>query len=95
MRIFVDGFFCIKRGVLGFFYCKGLYEWYSGNLNAALKYFNSARQDAQWRQKAIYNMIEICLNPNDEMLGDQFSDFGDREYKDSRSLALKTGEKSF
>lgn len=86
-------FFCNKRYVLGFFYCKGLYEWYSGNLNAALKYFNSARQDVQWRQKAIYNMIEICLNPNDEMLGDQFSDFGDREYKDSRSLALKTGER--
>lgn len=37
-------------------------------------------------------MIEICLNPNDELLGDQFSDFGDREYKDSRSLALKTGK---
>lgn len=79
----------------GFFYCKGLYEWYSGNLNAALKHFNNARQDVQWRQKAIYNMIEICLNPNDEMLGDQFSDFGDREYKDSRSLALKTGKSFF
>lgn len=82
---------CTVRVILGLFYCKGLYEWYSGNLNAALKYFNSTRQDIQWREKAIYNMIEICLNPNDEMLGDQFSDFGDREYKDSRSLALKTG----
>lgn len=53
--------------------------------------FNNARQDPEWGQEAIQNMIEICLNPNNEMLGDQFTDFVDREYNDSRSMALKTG----
>lgn len=37
-------------------------------------------------------MIEICLNPDDEMLGDQFFDGDDTEYRDSRTMALKTGE---
>lgn len=36
-------------------------------------------------------MIEICLNPEDEMLGDQFFDGDDSEYRDSRTMALKTG----
>lgn len=75
----------------GLQYAKGLYEWYSGNLNAALRYFNLARQDLQWGQKAIYNMIEICLNPDDEMLGDNLIDPDDLEYRDSRSMAIKTG----
>lgn len=35
-------------------------------------------------------MIEICLNPDDEVLGEQFVD-DDLEYRDSRSMALKTG----
>ncbi|KAJ8937364.1 hypothetical protein NQ314_011910 [Rhamnusium bicolor] len=65
-------------------------KWYSGNLNGALRNFNNARQDPELGQMAIYNMIEICLNPDDEMLGEQFMDTDDIEYRDSRSMALKT-----
>lgn len=75
----------------GFSYATGLYEWYSGNLNSALKNFNNARQDPDWGRQAICNMIEICLNPDDEMFGEQFND-DDLEYRDSRSMAIKTGK---
>lgn len=73
-------------------FCTALYQWYSGNVNGALRNFNGARQDPEWGQSALRNMIEICLNPDDEMLGDQFMDSEDlNEYRDSRSMALKTG----
>ncbi|KAJ8985639.1 hypothetical protein NQ317_015135 [Molorchus minor] len=77
----------------GFLYCTALYQWYSGNLNGALRNFNNARQDPAFGQSAIYNMIEICLNPDDEMFGDQFMDSDDIEYRDSRSMALKTADR--
>lgn len=75
-----------------FLYCLGLYQWYSGNLNSALRNFNAARQDLTFGQKALYSMIEICLSPDDEMLTEQFTENDDIEYKDSRSMALKTGK---
>lgn len=77
----------------GFCFCTALYQWYSGNLNGALRNFNNARQDSEWGQEAIYNMIEICLNPEDEVLGEQFMDSDDLEYRDSRSMALKTADR--
>jgi tetratricopeptide repeat protein 21B len=54
---------------LFYFYLQGLFEWYSGNPNSALKMFNKARRDHEWGQRSIYNMIEICLNPDNQMLG--------------------------
>ena len=48
---------------------QGLFEWYSGNPNDALKMFNKARRDNEWGQRSIYNMIEICINPDNQMLG--------------------------
>lgn len=77
----------------GLAFATALYQWYSGNLNAALRNFNIARQDRVWGQQAIYSMIEICLNPEDELLGDQANDLDDYEYRDSRSMALKTAER--
>lgn len=77
----------------GFLFCTALHQWYSGNLNGALRNFNLARQDPHWGLQALYNMIEICLNPDDEMLGDQFMDSEDIEYRDSRSMALKTADR--
>ncbi|VDM95115.1 unnamed protein product [Thelazia callipaeda] len=52
------------RAVLdaGFNYCKGLDEWYTGRPNAALHLFSQARRDLEWGERAIYNMIEICLS---------------------------------
>ena len=43
----------------GLNFCKGMYEWYAGNANDALKLFNKARKDQEWGQRAIYNMIEL------------------------------------
>lgn len=76
-----------------FLFCKAMYEWYSGNLNNALKNFNNARQDPDFGLLAIYNMIEICLNPDDEMFAEQFTDNDDLEYRDSRTMALKTTDR--
>lgn len=78
----------------GFCYCKAMYQWYSGNLNAALVNFNIARQHEELKKNAIYNMIEICLNPNGELMGEQFSEIFDSDYSDARSMALKTGMKN-
>ncbi|XP_065169369.1 tetratricopeptide repeat protein 21B-like [Atheta coriaria] len=78
----------------GLFYCTALYQWYTGNLNSALRNFNQARQDPDWGADAIINMIEICLNPDDDMFGDQFNvDVDDFDYRDSRTMAIKTAER--
>ncbi|NXX88206.1 TT21B protein, partial [Centropus bengalensis] len=53
----------------GFQYCKGLYLWYTGEPNDALRHFNKARKDTDWGQNALYNMVEICLNPDNETVG--------------------------
>lgn len=52
---------------------------YIGNPNDALKYFNKARKDSDWGQKAVYNMIEICLNPDNETIGGEVFDSVDQD----------------
>ncbi|XP_015604649.1 tetratricopeptide repeat protein 21B-like [Cephus cinctus] len=78
----------------GFSYCAGLLEWRTGKLNSALRHFNSARRDPEWGQQSIYNMIEICLDPDDDstLSNDPFND-DDSEYQDSRTMALKTAQR--
>ncbi|KAJ3592050.1 hypothetical protein NHX12_007180, partial [Muraenolepis orangiensis] len=53
----------------GFNYCRGLYLWYTGEPNDGLRHFNKARKDRDWGQNAVYNMIEICLNPDNHTIG--------------------------
>ena len=81
----------------GLNFCKGLFEWYSGNPNNALKLFNKARRDNEWGQRAIYNMIEICLNPDNQMLGGEVFESVDSdvhaESRDSQEMALRTADK--
>lgn len=82
----------------GFNYCKGLYEWYTGNPTAALKLFNKARKDSDWGNLSIFSMIEICLNPdNDTLGGEVFEDEGtgavDRDKMESEQVAVRTAEK--
>ncbi|XP_061174848.1 tetratricopeptide repeat protein 21B-like isoform X2 [Saccostrea echinata] len=82
----------------GYNYCKGLHEWYTGNPTAALKSFNKARKDNEWGNLSIYNMIEICLNPdNDTLGGEVFEDEGtgavDRDKMESEQVAVRTAEK--
>ncbi len=78
-------------------FCRGLYEWYAGNPNDALKLFNKARKDSEWGQRAIYSMIEICLNPDNQMLGGEVFESVDSdvhaESRDSQEMALRTADK--
>ncbi|XP_061548773.1 tetratricopeptide repeat protein 21B-like isoform X4 [Phycodurus eques] len=53
----------------GFNYCKGLYLWYTGEPNAALRHFNQARKDTKWGQNAVHKMTEIYLNLNNDFMG--------------------------
>ena len=35
----------------------------------ALHHFNQVRRDGEWGEKALFNMVKICLNPDDDCLG--------------------------
>ncbi|KAK2509919.1 hypothetical protein MC885_009975 [Smutsia gigantea] len=83
----------------GFQYCKGLYLWYTGEPNDALRHFNKARKDSDWGQNSLYNMIEICLNPDNETVGGEVfenleGNLGNSpEKQESVQLAVRTAEK--
>nr|CAD7440821.1 unnamed protein product [Timema bartmani] len=70
----------------GLCYCKALYKWYSGNPNSALSQFNGARQDSEWGQQAIYNMIEICLSYDNDTIDMSEDNEGSRE------IGIRTAE---
>ncbi|XP_006161408.1 tetratricopeptide repeat protein 21A [Tupaia chinensis] len=53
----------------GFNYCRGLYCWHTGQPNEALTFLNKARKDSTWGQSATSHMVQICLNPDNEVLG--------------------------
>ncbi|EPB73844.1 hypothetical protein ANCCEY_07063 [Ancylostoma ceylanicum] len=78
----------------GYNYCKGLHEWYSGEPNAALQAFNRARRDLEWGERALYNMIEIVLNPDNEVIGGEVLDHVEERGDDAdREMAAKTAER--
>ncbi|XP_058794945.1 tetratricopeptide repeat protein 21B-like [Phymastichus coffea] len=84
----------MEKPEAGFYYCSGLLDWRTGKFNSALRNFNAARRDSEWGQQAIYNMIEICLDPDDDnnvVSSEIFSD-DDADITDSRSLALKSAQ---
>ena len=53
----------------GLNYCKGLYHRYLGETNQALSCFIRASKDSDFGVRALYNMVAIYLNPDDETLG--------------------------
>ncbi|KAM4028837.1 tetratricopeptide repeat protein 21A isoform 2-T2 [Anomaloglossus baeobatrachus] len=83
----------------GYNFCKGLYCWHIGQPNEALKYFNKARKDNDWGQRAVTNMIQICLNPDNEVVGGEVFDNLEEdssllgEKRDSEKLGVRTAEK--
>ena len=79
----------------GLNYCKALYDWYSGSPNSALRYFNAARRDLEWGQQSIFNMIEICINPDGDIPnGNDMIDNGDSgDFSDDRAIALRTADR--
>ena len=46
----------------------------------ALKHFNKARKDSDWGTMAMYNMIEICLNPDSDTIGGEVFDAVDLDH---------------
>ncbi|XP_034111910.1 tetratricopeptide repeat protein 21B-like isoform X4 [Drosophila nasuta] len=76
-------------------YCNGLFEWYNGSLNSALRYFNLSRRDPVWGLQSKLNMIDICLNPDGETpnSNDIFEAGDSGEFNESRLIALRTAER--
>ncbi|XP_003377366.1 putative tetratricopeptide repeat-containing domain protein [Trichinella spiralis] len=67
----------------GFNYCKGYYEWNRGNPDGALQCFNRVRKDPQWGELATYNIVEICLNPDNQVIGSEYLEKDQSEDADS------------
>ena len=59
---------CQRINLAGLYYCKGLYKRFEGDPAGALKELNWARFDNLYGKSAIMNMIEIYLNPANEMI---------------------------
>jgi tetratricopeptide repeat protein 21B len=62
----------------GLHFCKGLFARYKNNVVEAIEEFNLARRDPEWGERALINMIEIYLNPDNE----NFWDTGDSNASD-------------
>ncbi|POM60252.1 hypothetical protein PHPALM_30915 [Phytophthora palmivora] len=58
----------------GLHFCKGLYARFRNNVVEAIEEFNLARRDPEWGERALINMIEIYLNPDNENLWDAGND---------------------
>ncbi|KAF8359754.1 ift-139 [Pristionchus pacificus] len=76
----------------GYNYCKGIHEWYSGNMNNALQCFNRARKDLEWGEKAIYNIVEVLLNPENDIVGVSNNEDDSEESTNSTTAARFLGE---
>lgn len=66
-----------RSSMAGLAFTKGLYHRYMGEPHAALKELNVARFDSFFGEAAISNMIEIYLNPLNEMI---YTSQGDNDY---------------
>jgi tetratricopeptide repeat protein 21B len=66
-----------RSSAAGLAFTKGLYHRYMGDPMNALKELNIARFDAFFGEAAISNMVEIYLNPLDEMI---YCSSGEGEY---------------
>lgn len=77
----------------GLNFCRGLYEWYTGSPNTALRLFNTARRDAEWGKQAIFNMIEICINPDAELPSEGQMEGQSEEARESQVMAMRTAER--
>eukprot|EP00730_Choanoeca_flexa_P019334 TRINITY_DN9437_c0_g2_i5.p1 TRINITY_DN9437_c0_g2~~TRINITY_DN9437_c0_g2_i5.p1 ORF type:complete len:1329 (+),score=492.54 TRINITY_DN9437_c0_g2_i5:125-4111(+) len=75
----------------GLNYCQGLYERWMHRPNQALKRFNKARKDAVWGVRALYQMVEICLNPEHQTVGGEAMQT--QPDSEAMSMGVKTAEK--
>ncbi|XP_037703418.1 tetratricopeptide repeat protein 21A isoform X2 [Choloepus didactylus] len=82
----------------GFNYCRGIYCWHIGQPNEALKFLNKSRKDSTWGQSATYHMVQICLNPDNEIVGGEafenlVAESNSAEKKESEQHGVRTAEK--
>ncbi|KAL2917694.1 hypothetical protein HK105_202567 [Polyrhizophydium stewartii] len=65
-----------KRATMipGFHFCRGLYLRHMNNINESLKEFVFCRRDAQWGERALHNLIDLFLNPDNNILGGEALD---------------------
>nr|KAF6476728.1 tetratricopeptide repeat domain 21A [Rousettus aegyptiacus] len=78
----------------GFNYCTGIYRWHIGQPNEALKFLNKARKDSTWGQSATYYMVQICLNPDNEIVGGEaLENLVAESKKESEQHGVRTAEK--
>ncbi|XP_059018012.1 tetratricopeptide repeat protein 21A isoform X5 [Mustela lutreola] len=82
----------------GFNYCRGIYCWHIGQPNEALKFLNKARKDSSWGQSATYYMVQICLNPDNEIVGGEafenlVAESNSTDRKGSEQHGVRTAEK--
>lgn len=82
----------------GFNYCQGVYCWHIGQPNEALKFLNKARKDSTWGQIATCYMVQICLNPDNEIVGGEtfeslMADSNSTSRKESQQHGVRTAEK--
>ncbi|KAK2497899.1 hypothetical protein MC885_006116 [Smutsia gigantea] len=78
----------------GFNYCQGIYCWHTGQPNEALKFLNKARKDSTWGQSATYYMVQICLNPDNEIVGGKaYENLMPESRKESIQQGVRTAEK--
>ena len=81
----------------GLNYCRGLHSRYVNKPNQAIKYFNLARKDSEWGERAITKMIDLCLNPDKSALGSEGleneNSSSDQNKSETEMFAIKTAEK--
>ncbi|CAK7311819.1 Tetratricopeptide repeat protein 21A [Vulpes lagopus] len=82
----------------GFNYCRGIYCWHIGQPNDALKFLNKARKDSTWGQSATYYMVQICLNPDNQVVGGEVfenpvAESNSTHRRDSEQHGVRTAEK--
>ncbi|KAL0591594.1 hypothetical protein ABG067_001192 [Albugo candida] len=78
--------------VAGLHVCKGLFARYKNKISEAIEEFNYARRDADWGQVALMNMIQICLNPDNENLWDNLKTNSTNEEANSNSSTKEQNE---
>ncbi len=66
-----------RSSMAGLAFTKGIFHRYQGEPQLALKELNIARFDSFFGEAAISNMIEIYLNPLNDMI---FSSIGESEF---------------
>ncbi|XP_040595708.1 tetratricopeptide repeat protein 21A isoform X2 [Mesocricetus auratus] len=82
----------------GFNFCQGIYFWHIGQPNEALRFLNKARKDSTWGQIATCYMVQICLNPDDEIVGGEafeslVTDSSSASRRESQQHGVRTAEK--